>query len=260
MPNSSPRARPPRKHPRTLLWAILLAVVPSGVALWAGPCIVDTDLRKVVFAGAGTLFFGGFLGGILKLFLDEILASKRRRDDAASFVTNVLADLKSVYDRVARARIVIPAHQSVKTYGDEMRDLINARVQLRNVVRALEWRSDGVTDDVRREIIRRVEQMEDYLRTLNSEFVEKYKALSDQQRGYEERAKIVLERFAKDETLKPPTLPGFVWDSLSSLTQLSDFIGSGAIYKKAFEDPLDYASEQLRNELARILRASSAAV
>jgi hypothetical protein len=214
-----------------------------------------------VFAGATTLFFGGFLGGVLKLLLDEVLVSKRRRDDATSFVTNVLADLKGVYDRVARARIVIAAHRSVKTYGDEMRAMIDARVQLRNVTRALDRRSDGITHDARTEVVRRVEQMEAYLETLNSEFIANYKRLSDRQRSYEERAKVVLKHFAEDDSgTEPPELPGFVWESVSALPELAAFIEARAAYKKNFEEPLDDASECLRDELARIVRTASSAV
>ena len=54
---------------------------------------------------------------MVKVLLDEVAVVKRKREDAGTFVVNVLADLKSVYDRVARARILIPAHKSVKTYG-----------------------------------------------------------------------------------------------------------------------------------------------
>jgi hypothetical protein len=223
--------------------------------------VTDTEVKKVLLAGAGTLFFGGLLGGVLKLLLDEVLASKRRREDAAGFVTNVLADLKAVYDQVARARIVIPAHQSVKTYGDEMRGLIQARVQLRNVWRALERRADGVQEGVRSEIARRVHQMESYLEKLTAEFSANYKPLSDQQRAYEERAKAILERFAKDESgTVPPELPGFVWKSLSKLEVLSDFVGDGATYRQLFETPLDDASAGLRVELARILRTAATAL
>jgi hypothetical protein len=36
---------------------------------------------------------------------------------------------------------------------------------------------------------------------------------------------------------------------------LADFIGEGRAYKSGFEEPLDDASELLRNEHARILRS-----
>lgn len=239
---------------RPLVVALMWALIPSGLALLLAPLIREAELRKVVYAGAITLLFGGFLGGMLKVLLDEVVAAKRRREDAAGFVTNVLADLKSVYDRVARAKILIPAHKSVKTYGEEMRDLIEACVQLRNVTRALERRAEGLDNTSRTEVTRRVKQMEKYLETLTAEFREHYKPLSDKQRGYEARAEVMVKAFADGKTDgEPPELPGFVWRSISTLALLSDFIGEGSSYKASFEDPLDDASELLRKELARIV-------
>jgi hypothetical protein len=247
---------------RPLLGALLWTVVPSGIALLLAPLIPKPELVKVIYTGAATLFFGGFLGGMLKLLLDELVAVKRRREDAAGFVTNVLADLKSVYDRVARARIVIPAHKSAKTYDEEMLGLIEARVQLRNVIRALERRSDGIEEAAREKIKRRVKEMEKYLETLTTEFRDNYKPLSDKQRGYEARAVAMVADFAKEKTEgNPPFLPDFVWKSIATLPVLLDFIrdigdiGDGSSYKSNFEDPLDVSSELLRAELARIIGA-----
>jgi hypothetical protein len=44
-----------------------------------------------------------------------------------------------------------------------------------------------------------------------------------------------------------------VWESIARLENLSDFIGEGKTYKREFEDPLDDASQRLRQVLARIL-------
>jgi hypothetical protein len=232
----------------------MLVFIPSATAILIAPALQDTELRKALYVGAVTLLFGGLLGGMVKVLLDDVVAAQRRRADAATFVTNVLSDLKSVYDRVARARILIPAHQSVKTYGEEMRDLIEASVQLRNVVRALERRAEGIDEKARGEIAGKVRQMEGYLETLTLEFRDNYKALSDRQRGYEERSQVLLKRFAESEGhATPPELPGFVWDSISRLEKLSDFIGDAETYEAEFVKPLDDASESLRDELARIL-------
>ena len=199
-----PTQSPDWKQRRPFLMALMWALIPSLVAFSIAPIFADAELRKVIYAGAATLLFGGLLGGVLKVLLDEVVAAKRRREDAAGFVVNVLADLKGVYDRVARARTLIPAHKSVKTYGDEMRDMIEARVQLRNVTRALERRAAGVDEAIRGEVTRRVNQMEQYLDTLTGEFRDNYKPLSDKQRGYEERAKAVLKRYAEATTEEEP--------------------------------------------------------
>lgn len=239
---------------RTLIAACLLVGIPAALALGIGLSIGDGELRKTLYTAAITLVFAGLFGGLLKVQLDELAAFKRKREDAASFVTNVLADLKGVFDQVARARILIPAHQSVATYGDEMRALITARVQLRNVVRALERKADGIDEEARSEVTRLVRRMDSFVEGLTCEFRDSYKRLSDQQRGYEERAKILIKQFAEDPTQQtPPELPAFVWKSISELPRLADFMGAATDYHAQFEAPLDDASAWLRNELARIL-------
>ena len=244
-----------KEHP--FLIALLWAFVPSLLAVIIAPRVSDSEIRKLLYGGAATLFFGGFFGGMLKLLLDDVVAAKRLRDDAAGFVTNVLADLKSVYDRVARAKILIPAQRSVKTYGEEMRDLIEARVQLRNVVRALERRAEGIDGIVREKVTCHVKKMEKYLETLTTEFREHYKPLSDKQRGYEARADALVKAFAESKLDgEPPELPEFVWNEITKLDHLSDFIKDGTRYEERFEKPLDDASALLRTELARILGRS----
>ena len=238
----------------TFAAAAVVAAITLLTVVFGAPYLKDIDLRRALYTGAITLFFAGLLGGMLKILLDDVATVRRKREDAATFVTNVLSDLKAVYDLVARARVLIPAHQSVKTYGDEMRNLIQAQVQLRNVKRALERRAVGMIDETRKEIICHVGKMEAYLETLTREFRDNFKQLSDTQLGYEERTKLMLKRFAESDGSEPlPALPTLVWDSLARLSQLSDFIGEACEYKARFEDPLDCASRSLRNELARII-------
>jgi len=134
--------------------------------------------------------------------------------------------------------------------------MIDARVQLRNVTRALEWRADGIDETVRVQVTSYVKQMEAYLDKLTEEFRDRYKELSDQQRGYEVRATALLTHFAESTTeTAPPTLPNFVWNKLAVLPMLSDFIGKGDEYEAGFNSPLDKACEWLRSEHARILRS-----
>lgn len=242
---------------RTLLAACVLVVVPAALGIAIGWWTTDLDLRKALYAGAVTLVFAGLVGGLLKVLLDEVATFRRRREDAAQFVVNVLADLKDVFDQVARARI--PAHQSVLTYGDEMRALIGARVKLRNVVRALERRADGLEERTRTDVTALVRRMDGFVEGLTGEFREHYKGLSDQQRSYEERARVLVRQFAEDAARQtPPALPDFVWRALSALPHLADFIGAATDHAARFERPLDEASACLRSELARILGGAAA--
>ena len=61
--------------------------------------------------------------------------------------------------------------------------MIEARLQLRNVTRALERRTAGVGETAREAVTLRVKKIEGYLESLTPEFQEEYKTLSDKQRG-----------------------------------------------------------------------------
>lgn len=240
---------------RRFLWqAIALVAAPAAAAFILAPH-ADVELKKALYGGAVTLIFAGLLGGLLKLLLDDLATVKRQREDAATFVTNVLSDLKAVYDRVGRAQILIPAHRSAKTYGDEMRDLIESRVQLRNVVRALERRAAGVSQSARDSVIENVRKMESYLKNLVEEFRDKYKPVADLQRAYEKQADVLITEFASAKSRPtPPDLPNAPWRALErDFARLQDLIGDGADYGSQFEAPLDAASEVLRTELASII-------
>ena len=242
------------RHP--LISAILLAAAPALLVLEVGPSLTDTELRKVLYAGAGTLVFGGLLGGILKLVLDEVATNKRRRDDAAGFITSLLSDLKAVHDRTAKARLLIAAHRSAATYGDELRALIEARVVLLNVERALKDRSDGVSKPTQASVTTAARSMGNYLGGLIDEFRHCYKPLADAQRGYEARAAALSKLFGEADKAEPPELPTFVWDRLGELPRLRVLLADqdGSAYSSDFIEPLDNATAALRAELARVLR------
>ncbi|NDZ18989.1 hypothetical protein C7T35_21970 [Variovorax sp. WS11] len=84
---------------RTLIAACLLVCIPAALAVGIGLSIGDRELGKVLYTAAITLVFAGLFGGLLKVQLDEVAAFKRKREDAASFVTNVLTDLRACSTR-----------------------------------------------------------------------------------------------------------------------------------------------------------------
>jgi hypothetical protein len=135
-----------------------------------------------------------------------------------------------------------------------MRDLIKARVQLKNVIRALEGRAEGLTK-VTGECTQKVKDMETYLESLTEEFKNNYKRLSDCQREYEMRVETELKQSAERGEACAPEVFSTVWDQLKRLKELSDFIDGHekSEYQTNFVAPLDEASRLLRAELARIL-------
>ena len=223
---------------------------------WSGEGKWRDDLRLAAI----TLLFGALIGGVVKLLLEDVQITREQRAEQARFVQATLDDLKSVYDTVDRARGLIRAHRSAATYGSEMRNLIDARVQLKNVERALE-----TTSELRPNVLPRlrdaVDSMKRYLEWLNDEFESQYKSISNEQRVYEARIEKELKEIGLEG--KPPAFDNQPWERILKLPRLSRFIelfpdgtgsmtgedGSDLQYKRNFIDELDEACRILRDEL-----------
>jgi hypothetical protein len=246
----------------TVVWITVLVAVATIAAFGIAQIVNDPELKKTLQNAAITLVFGALLGGVAKMLLDDLDRRRQLRADDAQFVRNVLADLKAVYDRVERARILLPAHQSALTFGNEMRDLIEARVQLLNVYRALHGRPKRL-----KRVRRQVESMQGYLRTLTDAFQREYKRIADLQIVHEARIKARLDKNPEAAEF-PPNEP---WEELCELPEVQDFIGASSSlrgiqagqgakpqeqvsnYDKEFCKRLDKATEILREELQEIL-------
>jgi hypothetical protein len=240
---------------RPLLPAGALSVIAAAVGYWVA-ARQEGDLQSTLQVAATGLLFGTLIGGVVKLLFEDVQRRRDQRAEQARFVTAVLSDLKAVYDRVERVRILIPAHRSAKTYGDEMRDLIDSRVQLRNVIRALD-NGSGIHPDRLPDVRRAVARMERYLATLTDEFRARYKPIADAQRDYEAEVKLALA----GEHAQARYVHNDAWDELERLPCLREFLDAQpGGYEADFEDPLDLASWLLRAELKRLLGASVPAI
>ena len=209
-------------------------------------------MRDVLIVASTGLLFTAFLGGVVKLLIDYHQRGRENRAEQARFLTGMLNDLKSVYDRVERARIVIVAHQSARTYGNEMRDLIDAAVKLRNVVRALDTTTSGISHDNRSELHSNVQSMEGYLNGLVKEFKGSYKTISDKQRTFESTFdRLLAERELTDPPPPPPD--NEPWAAIENLEDLEEFRSDEPTrYNAEFVAALDSASAILRSEVVRI--------
>ena len=244
-------------HP--LLFATGLVAISASIGFlvaWSGEEKWRDDLRLASI----TLLFGALIGGVVKLLLEHVQITREQRAEQARFVQAVLDDLKSVYDIVDRARGLIRAHRSAATYGSEMRNLIDARVQLKNVQRALKTTSE-LRPDILACLQAAVGSMKRYLEWLNDEFESEYKSISDEQRMYEARVEKALK------TDEPPAFDNKPWQRILELPRLSRFIklfpdetgsatgedGSELQYERDFIEKLDEASQILRDELHAVL-------
>jgi hypothetical protein len=237
----------------------MLLLLAAGVLAGAGAAVwtrhANPDLSKLFATAATTLVFGSLLGGVVTLLIADFDRRRVQRAAQLDFIANVLSDLKGVHDQVNRGRTLIRAHRSAKTYGEEMRGFIEARVKLQNVERALrtDERSKPILE-VRDHVLR----MDIFLRLLLKEYEKEYKAVSLAQSIFEAQMKRALEGTAPVTSVEalPENLP---WTMLEKLDQLRDFLMPvgpiehqaeiASTYVHNFLEPLDAASEQLRSAL-----------
>lgn len=236
---------------------VTLSTTAGFLVAWAIGGKTGADLRTA----SVTLLFVALLGGVVKLLLDDVQRTRDHRAERARFLRAVLDDLKAVYDRVERVRTLIRAHRSALTYGNEMRDLIDAQVRLKNVVRALEPNEIEELASLKGY----VGAMEEYLGCLTDEFASSYKPISEEQRIYEARVVKALDGMRADGPA--PAVENAPWRHIALLPHLSRFIGESpaanadggeeseapATDYEDFTDPLDKASEILRAELLVVL-------
>jgi hypothetical protein len=230
-----------RRSDLLLMAALLLGGEALGIAVSFATRTANPDLSKAFAAGAAALLFGALLGGIVSLLIAELDRRRVHRAATIEYITHVLADLKAVHDQVDRGRTLIAAHQSARTYGEELRGFIESRVKLLQVERALKFDDRGAPlAHIRPDVSR----MEKYLRLLVQEFETSYKEISRAQVVYEARVKRASE--AGEEL--PPNAP---WEAIAELPHLREFLGTerGSAYRRRFIRPLDQASAKLRVEL-----------
>jgi len=161
---------------------------------------------------------------------------------------------------VERARTLIVAHRSALTYGNEMRNLIEARVKLKNIRRAVESTPGALEDDADETIRTSVGTMDDYLDWLGEEFEQQYREISEAQTIYEARREKAIEALTVDgEMSRVENAP---WRMIESLERARTFLGlreapAEHAYATQFRAPLDEASAALRAQLARALGGSA---
>ena len=205
------------------IWALVLLALAIGILAWGGAysytadAAVRNDLVKVVGAAGATLAFGGVVGGLLTQVFkwwDE-----RRKDQAAeqAFYRAMLDDLKAVYDLVERSRLLIEAHKSAKTYGEQMRTLPDADIKLHNIRRALRPGFPELQQDIEAPL----RECSSFIQTLTGEFRREYKRISNLQAADEARNKEQRENYAKGVIPRDKLeLADEAWRAISALEAL----------------------------------------
>jgi hypothetical protein len=237
----------------------IAATADAGSAAWliSNPRAYATPLASA----AVTVFATGFLGGILKVILDVISLERESRASRLRFLQNTLDDVKAVEDRLQRTRLVILAHRSAKTYGDEMRDLIEARVKVMNIERAYRLTAFDFPEAFKSRITSSCKKMITSFDALINEFHKEYKDLADLQLVCESALKKALSDGPDlDEGMQEAKKrDALIWTRLCKLNELKLFlpqeqdIRESESYEARFGCHVDNITKELRFAMQKTL-------
>ncbi|MEO1214276.1 MAG: hypothetical protein AAFY45_12165 [Bacteroidota bacterium] len=235
-----------------LLFALLIII---GLALWgwmlsltwgqSNPNELLVDMGKT----GASLSLITVIGGLVQFLLKNRELRNQKKVEKITFYRNVLNDLKEVYDKVERARLLIEAHRTAKTYGEQMRELIGGVVNLHNIKRALNPEFPQLDEELRPSI----NAMNNFIKNLLNEYRDNYKHIAVLQQIDEEKKKNLIETEGAEEKpdISESDIPSYAWErikDLEALKVLRDDLEYDE-YKNLFLSHLDSASAVLRSRI-----------
>ncbi|WP_299650893.1 hypothetical protein [uncultured Tateyamaria sp.] len=248
--------KPKAQYP-VLIW-IALAFV-TGIGIWAGVYWYtdggDTGPRLLVAVGTAglSLAFGGVLGGVVKKLFDAWDDRKMGIEAHTAYVAQLLEDFKTVYNMVERARFLITAHKSAKTYGEQMRDLPDAIILLHNIKRATEQGFPNLYRDLEGPIF----YCTIFLKQLVEEYRDEYLSVSRKQSQDEADNKRTRALIADGLEDRDADIAHAAWRDIETLTHLGVLLAATgpdkdtgrpedfSSYRDAFVQHIDLASYAL---------------
>ena len=238
----------------TRLTLVLIVIVIVGLSLWGAMfCLTRGEgnpnglLIHLGETGA-TLAVLTVLGGLVRAAFMERERTRRKNEEKAGFYRNLLADLKSVYDRVESCRLLVEAHHSAKTYGEQLRALVSGVVTLHNIKRALDPEFPCLLEKLSEPI----NKMTKFLKGLLGEFREKYREISSLQEADEawnKHSRASLPRAGRRPNEYKPLHRA--WSEIADLPKLSVLRDDNKYeeYREQFLQHLDAASCKVRERL-----------
>ncbi|MDJ0866277.1 MAG: hypothetical protein QNK03_09235 [Myxococcota bacterium] len=213
------------------------------------------------------------LGSLLKLLLDEYRKGAEHREEERAFRQELLQALRSIFDQVELARVLIESHRSAKTYGECIRDkIIPAKISLYDIKRTLADASDSIEGETATDLRAWMHFMIAYLHQLVDEYASEYREIANQQ-AYQEAVaarsrRLFAESFpeggnasSRRDALRgvpdqlsaaEPTIPPaltMVWQRIEALPRLADFRSneSPTAYQALFLRPYECCKAKLKS-------------
>ena len=225
-----------------------------------------TEVAKSLMGLAMTAIIGGFI----KLIFDENLKRETKEKSKKEFKVQLLNQVRRVFDAVGGARLLIEAHESAKTYGEQMREkIISSIPALYDVKRSLLDSRNVFGDEQLKRLRLSLHYMIAYLKALSEEYAENYLQISNIQYFQEalrEKAKESFQNLLGNdfdsfkEKLKSndffektgiPDPPEFAWNKILMLNNLKDFLTNDhhSKYNKYFIGNYEYSKKILKGIL-----------
>jgi hypothetical protein len=228
--------------------------VPAGL-INAYPKLTWDLYGAELFKASMTIAAGTVLGVVVAMLVESHRLRSARRAADQELRRALIAQLRDVHDQVKSAALLIKAHKSARTYGEQMRRLIEVRVQLLGVRRA-------ITAE-RRPFRAGAEPLEaaihtaaGYLEKLTTEYEHHYLRISKIQSYSYEWDQAQARKAAQSdappapENMKSSTVPwneltGPAFERLAALREAND--DASQVHRAGFSDPLGTAIDLLRD-------------
>ncbi len=201
----------------SLAGAAMVAVLAAVVAVASGAVTGDQAWRKLfdsLVTLAGALVLTGGVGVVIEDANRRREARAHDREDRLALV----ARLRAVHSDLLRAARLIDAHRTALTYGEQMRALVETRVELSNLHFAARH-AVTLDADGRADLVAQIHVVANYVRALIAEYREQYPRVSAIQRATHEwelaQARTLAQR-------PEPPLPGDVVTSTVAWTELTN--------------------------------------
>ena len=224
----------------------------------------DTATRKTLISESGKMVLQLFLivlGGVgAKYLIDRQSAAREKASSLRSSQLQALNDVTASYFRIKKALHIIEAHRTAKSYGEQVRLIIDDRTTLQQLRNQIEAGDFGFKKSG--EIAEHLGQIDGLLGSVIDEWKREYPKLSKQQRQDEVRWKALDERWkenflaeSKGESLPvihEPFTDGTAAASIGALKELQALRDEGTFTKlhQLFTEIVDPMRAQMKTEMA----------
>ena len=240
---------------------ILIAIL--GLSLWGGMLLLTSEEKYanelLIHLGKTgvTLSLISVVGGLVQWILKNRELEKQKEEELLQFYKNLLSDFKAVYDKVERARLLIQANQTAKTYGEQMKELISCVVILHNIKRALNPEFPILQVELKESI----NKMNHFFKELLKEYRENYKRIAVfQLKDETQKNEIIKKEIQKNQREDTDyskgllnEIPKSAWEEIEKLEKLKPMTDDSEdifkIYEEKFLTHYDNVSEILRQRI-----------